>query len=148
MEERKKRIMMIGRTAAGKTTLCQKITNQDLHYHKTQTVQILDQSLIDTPGEYLERRYFRGTLMVISTDADLILMVQDPTEGGTMFPPLYSSQFVKESIGVVTKKDLATEEQLAQAHHFLDMAGATKVFEVSSYTGEGIDELLEYIGYV
>lgn len=147
MSDRKKRIVLIGRTAAGKTTLCQKISNQDLHYHKTQTVQIVDQSMIDTPGEYLERRYFRGTLMVISTDADIIVMVQDPTEGGTMFPPSYHSQFAKESIGVITKKDIATEEQIKQAKHFLQMAGASRLFLVSSYTGEGIDELLEYIGY-
>ena len=55
--ERKRRIILIGRSTAGKTTLCQRINHEELQYHKTQTVQIVNQSMIDTPGEYLERRY-------------------------------------------------------------------------------------------
>ena len=41
MEEKRKRIILIGRSTAGKTTLCQRINHEDLAYHKTQTVQIL-----------------------------------------------------------------------------------------------------------
>ena len=109
MEERKKRIILIGRSAAGKTTLCQRINHEDLAYHKTQTVQVINQTMIDTPGEYLERRYFRGALMVTATDADVIVFVQDATEDGTMFPPAYNSQFAKPAVGVVTKCDIARE---------------------------------------
>ena len=65
--ERKRRIILIGRSTAGKTTLCQRINHEELQYHKTQTVQIVNQSMIDTPGEYLERRYFRGALMVTAS---------------------------------------------------------------------------------
>ena len=50
MGERKRRIILIGRSAAGKTTLCQRINHEELKYHKTQTVQILNQNMIDTPG--------------------------------------------------------------------------------------------------
>ena len=82
MEEKRKRIILIGRSTAGKTTLCQRINHEDLAYHKTQTVQIVNQTMIDTPGEYLERRYFRGALMVTATDADFIVLVQDATENG------------------------------------------------------------------
>ena len=95
MEEKRKRIILIGRSTAGKTTLCQRINHEDLAYHKTQTVQIVNQTMIDTPGEYLERRYFRGALMVTATDADFIVLVQDATENGTMFPPAYNTQFAK-----------------------------------------------------
>ena len=91
MEERKKRIILIGRSAAGKTTLCQRINHEDLAYHKTQTVQVINQTMIDTPGEYLERRYFRGALMVTATDADVIVFVQDATEDGTMFTGLFEA---------------------------------------------------------
>ena len=45
MEERKKRIILIGRSAAGKTTLCQRINHEDLSYHKTQTVQVINQTI-------------------------------------------------------------------------------------------------------
>ena len=145
MEEtgRKRRMMLIGRSAAGKTTLCQRINHEDLRYHKTQTVQIINKNMIDTPGEYLERVGFRGALIVTSTDADIIALVQDSTEQGTMFPPFFNSMFAKPVIGVVTKCDLADEEQTKQAEKWLHAAGANEVFFVSSVTGEGVDELVE-----
>ena len=148
MEERKKRNILIGRSAAGKTTLCQRINHEDLAYHKTQTVQVINQTMIDTPGEYLERRYFRGALMVTATDADVIVFVQDATEDGTMFPPAYNSQFAKPAVGVVTKSDIATPEQVERAKKYLRMAGADRMFVTSSVSGEGVDDLLKFLGYL
>ena len=147
MEEEMKRIILIGRSAAGKTTLCQYLNHQDLVYHKTQTVQIINQCMIDTPGEYLERRYMRGALMVTSVDADLIVLVQDATENGTMFPPAYNTMFAKPAVGIVTKSDIATPHQIEKAKKYLKMAGASKIFVTSSVTGEGFDDLLSLLGY-
>lgn len=146
--ERKKRIILIGRSAAGKTTLCQRINNEELKYRKTQTVQVINQSMIDTPGEYLERRYFRGALMVTATDADIIVLVQDATENGSMFPPAYSSMFAKPAVGVVTKQDLATEQQVAHAKQYLKAAGAGELFVVSSVTGEGVEALVKHLDFL
>ncbi len=143
--DRKTRIVLMGRSAAGKTTLCQCINHEEIRYHKTQTVSIINQNMIDTPGEYLERRGFRGALMVTATDADTVVLVQDATENGTMFPPAYASMFAKPTVGVVTKKDLATGEQLERAEKYLNMAGARKIFVVSGVTGEGVPELVEYL---
>lgn len=148
MEKRKaKRIILIGRSAAGKTTLCQYLNHEAIRYCKTQTVQVIDQRMIDTPGEYLERTAMRGALMVSSTDADLIVLVQDATENGSMFPPAYTSMFAKPAIGVVTKADLATEEQIRRAEETLSLAGVQRVFVTSSMTGAGFDELLGTLGY-
>ena len=72
METKPKRIILIGRSMAGKTTLCQYIRHEDLKYHKTQTVQVINGNMIDTPGEYLERTYLRGALTVTAVDADVI----------------------------------------------------------------------------
>ena len=148
MAGRKKRIILIGRSAAGKTTLCQRINQEDLIYHKTQTVQVINQTMIDTPGEYLERRYFRGALMVTATDADVVLLVQDATEEGTMFPPAYNTQFAKPTLGVVTKSGIAAPEQVEHAKRYLRMAGAEKLFVTSSVSGEGVEELLRFLGYL
>ena len=138
MEEKKKRIILIGRSTAGKTTLCQR-----LHYYKTQTVQVINKNMIDTPGEYLERRGFRGALIVTSADADIILMVQDATEGGTMFPPLFCSMFAgKPCVGIVTKADLADEEQIERAKKYLKDAGAGALYVTSAVTGEGVEQLV------
>lgn len=145
-KDKKKRIILIGRSMAGKTTLCQYISHQDLKYHKTQTVQLLNDNLIDTPGEYLERNYLRGALTVTAVDADIIALVQQADEAGTMFPPGYSSTFGKPCVGIVTKSDLASPEQIEQAKSYLTLAGAQKVFVTSSYEGSGFDEVLRYFG--
>ena len=142
-----KRIILIGRSTAGKTTLCQYINHEDLSYHKTQTVQVINDTIIDTPGEYLERRGFRGALMVTSADADVIVFLQDATENGTMFPPSYHSTFSKPTVGVVTKKDIASPHQIELAVKYLEMAGAQTIFVISSVTGEGVDALLTHLGY-
>ncbi len=145
-EERQKKLILIGRSMAGKTTLCQYINHEDLKYHKTQTIQVINGSMIDTPGEYLERTYLRGALTVSAVEADLIVLVQEAHEDGTMFPPGYSSTFAKPCIGIVTKSDLASEEQIGKAKKYLQMAGAGEVFVTSSYQGTGFEELLLYLG--
>lgn len=144
-EIKKKRLMFIGRSTAGKTTLCQYLGKQDLQYHKTQTVQILNGHMIDTPGEYLERAHLRNALQVTSADADVIVLVQDATENGTKFPPAYSSSFCKPTIGIVTKTDAATDKQIQDAESYLIMAGARKVFQTSSVAGTGFESIFEYL---
>ena len=99
-----KRMILIGKTAAGKTTLCQYLTHQDLVYHKTQTIAVMGGQFIDTPGEYLERVRMRGALSVTAADADIILFVQDPTAKEKMFPPAYAGSFAKPVVGIVTRR--------------------------------------------
>lgn len=148
MSEEKKQpvLILIGRTSAGKTTLCQAMSHETLQYHKTQTVQLFNSRMIDTPGEYLERHSFWGALQVSSADADVIALVQDASEESTMFPPEYAGQFTKPVVGIVTKIDIATDKQVETAKKYLLMAGVRNVFTVSSTTNEGVKALTHYIG--
>ena len=139
----KKRIILIGRSMAGKTTLIQYLTNSELKYRKTQTIEIINQNMIDTPGEYLERTAYRGALVVSAADADCIVLVQDAGEHGTMFPPGYASTFAKPCIGVVTKSDRASEKEIEDAKKYLKAAGAKELFVTSSYEGTGFQEFLD-----
>ena len=127
------RMIFIGRSMAGKTTLCQYLNEEDLNYHKTQTVQVVNGEVIDTPGEYLEQAYLRGALTVSAAD-----------EKGTMFSPGFASRFAKPCIGIVTKSDLGNEKQIHNATRYLQIAGARKVFITSSYEGKGFKELITY----
>ena len=47
-----KKVIFIGKTGSGKTTLCQKLDELDIKYKKTQSVEKYKNS-IDTPGEFL-----------------------------------------------------------------------------------------------
>ena len=144
---RRKRIILVGRTMSGKTTLSQRITDSDIRYHKTQTLTLIDDFILDTPGEYFERYSFRGSLTVAATDADVIVFVQDATEDGTLFPPAYGALFCKPVIGLVTKADIATDTQISNARTFLKMAGAKVIFVTSALTGKGLDDFVCEISY-
>lgn len=145
MGNNKERVILIGRSTAGKTTLCQRMNRQELAYHKTQTVQLFCDSMIDTPGEYLEYRSYRGALLVSSADADTILFVQDATADESMFSPGYAFLFGKPVVGVITKCDLADGGQIEDAKNHLRIAGAQQIFETSSVSGDGIDALMDYL---
>lgn len=133
--------MMVGKSQAGKTTLTQYLTNQQLSYHKTQTVQVVDRQFIDTPGEYLEQRGFYGALFVTASQVDAVALVQSASEESTMFAPGFAMMFCgKPVVGIITKIDVASEEQLERAERFLKEAGATICFRVSSITGQGMEE--------
>ena len=89
-----KKIMLIGRTSCGKTTLTQKLMNEEVKYKKTQAVSYKSR-IIDTPGEYVENKIYYKSLLVLSADAKIIILVQSAIDGATLFPPKFSSPFSK-----------------------------------------------------
>ena len=70
------KIMLIGPSAAGKTTLIQRLIDEEIKYDKTQAVEYIG-NFIDTPGEYMQQRGYWGSLTITSHDADIIGLVQD-----------------------------------------------------------------------
>ena len=144
-----KKVMLIGRTSCGKTTFCQALYNMELKYKKTQMVEVIHNA-IDTPGEYVENRSLYRALVVTSADADAILLVQDCSHLQTLFAPAFATMFnSKPVVGMVSKIDLAPDEQTVQAaEECLRLAGADPIFKISSVTGQGIDELRTYLEQV
>jgi len=138
-------IMLIGKTGCGKTSFSQVINVQELYYKKTQAIEIVDK-VIDTPGEYLENRRLYKALLVSAVDADLIILLQDCTDQQSMFAPGFATMFNKPVIGLVTKIDLAIDqEQIEKAQMILILAGAGKVFKISNTSKTGIEEVKEFI---
>ena len=140
-----KKLLMIGTVSCGKTTLSQYLSGMELVYKKTQALDVIG-TAIDTPGEYLEHRAYMRNLMVLSADVDYVLFLMDPTQERFMYSPGHSASFPVPVIGVVTKIDIATPKQIADAREMLEITGASPIFNISSYTGEGIPELIKYIG--
>ena len=139
-----KKIILIGHVACGKTTLCRKLNGLDNTYKKTQAIEVINQT-IDTPGEYLEHRSFVRSLIVTAVECDLAIFVQDATAERFMFSPGMASAFPIPVAGIVTKTDIATDEQVTQAHELLQLAGAENVFHISAVTGQGMEELIEFL---
>ena len=97
------KIMLVGRTGVGKTSFCQAMKGETLHYHKTQAVQLLDNA-IDTPGEYIENRALYRALIVTAAEADLIVLMQDCTDEQCVFAPGFTSMFGNRPWGLLRKR--------------------------------------------
>lgn len=134
------KVLFIGRTGSGKTTLCQWLHDQTPEYRKTQAVTYFEEA-IDTPGEYLEQRSLYSALLVTSCDADLIALVADPTAEENYLPPGLAGAFTKPVIGVVTKRRLASAREVERAKVRLTEAGAREIFVVDTLSGDGLSAL-------
>lgn len=141
-----KKIILIGSTACGKTTIAQYINNLKIEYKKTQAIEVIN-TTVDTPGEYLENRNYLRSLMVTSTDVEQVLFVQDASRDQYYYSPGQSGAFGIPVAGVVTKIDISSPQQIQDAHDLLELAGADPIFCVSAITGEGMTDLMEFLGF-
>ncbi len=135
--------MLFGRVAAGKTTLTQALRGEEIKYYKTQYVNYLD-TVIDTPGEYTERRETGGALALYAYEADVVGLVLSANEPFSIFSPCVTSMLNRESIGIITGID-KPDANVERVTRWLKLAGCKKVFPVSSITGEGIQELAAFL---
>lgn len=139
-----KRIILVGNVACGKTTLCQRLNGKKLEYEKTQALNVVD-CTIDTPGEYLEHRSLTRGLTVLSADTDYVVFVQDASRELFLYSPGQAASFPVPVIGVVSKADTATQQQIEQAKQLLELTGAAPIFVLSAATGDGVELLEEYL---
>lgn len=138
-----RKIIFIGRSESGKTTLTQAMKGEKITYHKTQYVNHFD-VIIDTPGEYAETKNLGGALAMYSFEADVVGLLLSAIEPYSLYPPCVTPIANREVVGIVTKIDhpMADPERAAE---WLRLAGCEKIFYISSYTGEGVAELLEHL---
>lgn len=138
-----KKIILMGRSECGKTTLRQALKGDTIRYHKTQYINHYD-VVIDTPGEYAETNRLGRALALYSYEADVVGLLINATEAYSLYPPNIVAQSTRPVIGIVTQID-APDADVAQAEQWLRLTGCEDIFFVSSYTGEGIWEILEYL---
>lgn len=138
-----KKIILIGRSEAGKTTLTQALRGQELHYSKTQCVSF-GGAVIDTPGEYAENPELGRALALYSYEADVVGLLLASNEPYSLYPPAVAPMANREVIGIVTKTDIPGGRP-DMAEMWLKLAGCEKIFFTSAYKGEGISEILSYL---
>ena len=138
-----KKLMLIGRVAAGKTTLTQALRGEEIKYYKTQYVYYHD-TVIDTPGEYTERRETSGALALYAYEADIVGLVLSANEPYSIFSPCLTSMVNREVIGIISGID-KPDANVERVERWLRLAGCKKIFPVCAITGEGLRELIEYL---
>lgn len=138
-----KKIILMGRSECGKTTLTQALKGDVISYQKTQYINHYD-VVIDTPGEYAETATLARALALYSYEADVVGLLLNAAEPYSLYPPCCAAACTRPVIGIVTQID-REDGNPERAHHWLEMAGCRPVFRVSSYTGEGIWQVLNYL---
>ncbi len=139
-----RKIILMGRSGCGKTTLRQALNGESLHYHKTQYINHF-QVVIDTPGEYAENHSLGRALALYSYEADVVGLLISATDEYSLFPPCVTASSTRPVIGIVTQTDRA-DARPDLARMWLELAGCKEIFFVSAYTGEGVEEILQYLG--
>ena len=138
-----KKIILMGRVAAGKTTLTQALRGEAIRYQKTQYIHH-DDVVIDTPGEYAENAVLGRALALYTYEADVVGLLLSATEPYSLYPPCVTSCCNRPVIGIATHIH-APQGDPARAERWLRLAGCRTVFFVDSTTGEGIDAILQYL---
>lgn len=139
------KIILMGGTKAGKTTLLEVLDGKEFREIDTRTQSLeFEDKAIDTPGEYIENRHYYTALISAAQDAKVIALVADATAEQYFLPPTFASIFSRPVIGIVTKID-SDEADVEYAKEILEMAGVSRIFLTSAVTREGLDELSEYL---
>lgn len=138
-----RKIMLVGRTGAGKTTLTQVLQGREIVYEKTQYINHYN-VIIDTPGEYAETKTLARALALYSYEADVIGLLISAIEEYSLYPPNLTGSVNREVVGIVTQID-HPEANVARAEEWLRLTGCETIFHVSAYTGEGVWKILEHL---
>lgn len=142
-EPNMKKIILMGRSEAGKTTLTQALQGETITYKKTQYINYFD-VIIDTPGEYLQTAGLGRALALYSYEADVVGLLIAATEPYSLYPPNITCMVNRDVIGIVTKID-EEKGDVEQATRWLKLVGCKNIFYVNSKTGEGVSDILEYL---
>ena len=138
-----KKMFLMGRSEAGKTSLTQALKGEELHYIKTQYTYSEDDT-IDSPGEYAESKRFSVGLACFSFEADVVAIVQSADEPFSLFSDSSRSFIQRPLIGIITKID-SPYANIPMVRQWLINIGCERIFLINNVTREGVDELLEYL---
>lgn len=137
------RVMAIGPVGSGKSTLLARLGLRSGPARKTGGVEFHAEA-VDTPGEAFEIPTLYHMLIMSSTKASVVLLLADPTRK-RRFPARFALSMRAPIVGVISKIDIATPENILRAEKALTQSGVRKIFRVSSMTGEGIPQLESFL---
>lgn len=141
---RRKRIMVMGPGGCGKTTLVNMLNGHHGPLRRTQDM-MYGEHTIDVPGSYLELPWMYKHLIAASQDAWHILMLLDQSRPRLVYSPGFAKVFPCPATGILMKCDLAPENKDACIRQLWQAGAVRPYLQVSIKTGEGLEELKQYL---
>lgn len=138
-----RKLFLMGRSEAGKTTLSQVLKGEEIVYKKTQYTYAGD-SVIDTPGEYAESKEVGVGLACFSFEADVVAIVVAADEPFSLFTPNCNAFLNRPLIGIITKID-SPYANVLMVKQWLQNCCCEKIFCINNMNGDGLKELKEYL---
>lgn len=138
-----KKLFLMGRSEAGKTSLTQALKGEELRYQKTQYTNT-EEKIIDSPGEYAETKHCGLGLACFSFEADVLALLIAADEPFSVFEPNCQCFTNRPLIGIITKVD-SPFANVPMVRNWMVNSGCERIFEVSSTTRQGLDELVKYL---
>ncbi|QEK11466.1 ethanolamine utilization protein EutP [Crassaminicella thermophila] len=141
---RKKRVMVIGPTQCGKTSLVNALNDYNGPLRKTQDI-IYGKNTIDVPGSYIENTWMYKHLIAVSQDASYVLILIDQSRCDNVYSPGFAKAFRCPVIGVITKIDLMKENEELCYKQLKKIGVEEPYYRISALRGIGIKALKEYL---
>lgn len=141
---RKKRIMVIGPSRCGKTTLVNELNNYQGELKRTQDM-IYGKNTIDVPGSYIENSWMYKHVIAAAQDASHVLILIDQSRSTDVYPHGFAKSFRCPVIGVVTKCDLMPENKISCLRQLKIIGILEPYFHISSHEEIGLEELKKYL---
>lgn len=141
---RKKRIMVIGPSRCGKTTLVNALNDYDGPLRRTPDL-IYGKNTIDVPGSYLENTWMYKHIIAASQDASHVLILVDQFNCTEIYSHGFAKSFRCPVIGVITKCDLMPENEEKSLRQLKNLGVTEPYFHISFKMGTGIDALKKYL---
>lgn len=141
---RKKRIMVIGPSRCGKTTLVNALNSYDGPLKRTPDL-IYGKNTIDVPSAYLENSWMYKHIIAAAQDASHVLILVDQSNCNEIYSHGFAKSFRCPVIGVITKCDLIPENEEKCLRQLKNVGVSEPYFNISFPMGIGIDALKKYL---
>ena len=141
---RKKRVMVIGPSRCGKTTLVRALEEDGRPLRRTPDL-IYGKRTMDCPGSYVENADMYKHLIAASQDASHVLILVDQSRPIDIYSPNFARVFTKPVVGVITKVDLMPENEESCLRQMRLIGVEEPIFRVSVPEGIGIEALKQYL---
>lgn len=139
------RLMIIGLPGSGKSAVSDLVEGTASDHRHREDCFYRTHSF-EVPGSYIENHWMHSVVIMLSQNQAFgVLLLIDGASGETLYSSGFARAFNEPCLGVLTKCDQLGEEERKRGLAKLVDAGTDAVLCLSTTTGEGVNELLDWV---